>query len=85
MPEDPDDRLNQIRVDLAYFKKAQATMGGGQPPTLYAEKYVLDIEYLLKFVPVAQTAKPVAVPKTDVEVALEHDEAGRVERKLRRS
>lgn len=83
MPEDPDDRLAQIRADLVYFKKAQATMGGGQPPTLYAEKYVQDIEYLLKFVPVGQTAKPAAVSKTDVETALEHDDAGRVERKRR--
>ena len=82
MPEDPVDRLAKIQEDLAYFKKAQASMGG-QPPTLYAEKYIEDVEYLLKFIPAAQNTKPAATPKTQLELSLEHDEAGRVERKRR--
>lgn len=80
MPADQDERLAQIRTDLAYFQKACATMGGGQPPTVYADKYAADVEYLLKFVPVA--SKP-EVPKTQMELDLAHDEAGRVERKRR--
>lgn len=82
MPEDQDEKLAQIRKDLAYFTKAQATMGGGQPPTLYAEKYVEDVEFLLKFI--SNTKPQQETPKTDVEVALEHDTAGRVERKPKR-
>lgn len=85
MPDDQDDRLAHIRADLAYFRKAQATMGGGQPPTLYAEKYIEDVAYLLKYAPTpAQQDVPMAAPqKTQVELDLEHDAAGRVERKRR--
>ncbi len=87
MPADHADRLKQIMADLAYYEKAQATMGGGQPPTIYADKYVQDIKFLLEVA--GQNMRGVEVvgemPKTETETALEHDQAGRVERKTKRS
>jgi hypothetical protein len=87
MPEDQDERLAQIKADLAYFR---TTLGGGQPSTLYAAKYVEDVECLLGVIKVLRGIQgpgstPSSVQKTDVETALEHDEAGRVERKPKRT
>jgi len=85
MPDDqaPDDaaRLAQILADLAYFKKVHAqTALGGQPPTVYADKYVVDLEFLLALVNRAGT-NPEPLPKTELERDLDHDAAGRVERR----
>lgn len=80
MPADPA-RLDRIRADLAYYRGAMASMQvGSQVPTLYADKYAEDVGYLLELLdPTA--SKPATLPKSELEVALDHDVAGRVERK----
>ncbi len=83
-PASDNTRIEAIRADLSYYKKACAAAHvGGQPPTIYAAKYADDVEFLLGLVdPSAQAAEP-AKP-SELEVALTHDEAGRVERKPKR-
>lgn len=91
MPDAPDDtkpapteaeqRLKQITEDLDYYRKAIQQMGvGGQPPTVYATKYVEDIEFLMAMA-VPNSKPQQEAPKSGLEVALEHDAAGRTERK----
>lgn len=92
MPDDPstptDDQLRaaQLKVDLDYYRKAIAQSGvGSQPPTIYAEKYVADVEWLMGLVDKlgGKTPEPEVKPpvKTKLETELEHDKAGRVERR----
>lgn len=91
MPDDPriptDDQLRaaQLKTDLAYYEKAIAGAGvGSQPPTIYAEKYVADVRWLMDLVDrlAGKPAEPQAPPpKSKLEVELEHDKAGRVERR----
>lgn len=83
---DADDlnRLASIRADLAYFKTAhERSRLGEQPPMVYAAKYVDDVEFLMALADriagvVAEAPAPAG--KSELEVALAHDEAGRVER-----
>ena len=82
--DDPSSRVDAIRADLAYFKKAVASMGvGSQPPTVYADKYAQDVEFLLDLL--TSSPPPLRLPKkSDLESALEHDALGRTERNPKR-
>jgi hypothetical protein len=81
MPTDLDDKIKQIMNDLTYYKGAITSMGvGGQPPTIYAEKYVQDVEMLLKLIPNTKPQQEAPTPKSQLELDLEHDAAGRTER-----
>lgn len=79
-----EKRLEDIRASVAYFRKAVASSGvGSQPPTLYAEKYLSDVEFLLaRFAPTPEPPQPAVL--SDLERALDDDSAGRVERKPKR-
>jgi hypothetical protein len=79
MPDATESRLAEIRRDLTYYTKALATMGGGQPPAVYAAKYVEDVTLLLSLL--AAAPKVLEVPKTELEVALELDAITRTERR----
>lgn len=79
------ERIDRIRQDLDYYRKAnrQASNVGSQPPTVYASKYVDDLKFLLDIAqPEAAPAEP--EPPSELETALAHDAAGRVERKSKR-
>jgi hypothetical protein len=76
-------RLADIRADLAYFRKAVEAAGvGSQPPTLYAEKYIADVEHLLGLL-APEEKPPQPARRSDLERALTDDKAGRVERNRR--
>lgn len=80
--DDLQQRIDRILADLAYFKGAVTSQGvGHQPPTLYAAKYVDDVEFLLGLSGLTKVAPP-PVP-SELETALAHDDAVRVERKKR--
>lgn len=63
---DDRDRLKQIQKDLDYFKGVLRSSGAGaQPPTVYASKYVQDVEFIMALadrLAIAQAEEP--APKT---------------------
>jgi hypothetical protein len=79
MPDD-SDRIDSIKRDLDYYRAAHQSMGvGGQPPTVHAAKYADDVGYLLGLISEKDNpAQP--LEKSQLEIALDHDVAGRVER-----
>jgi len=86
MPAELPDEFSQIMADLAYFKRAVASMGvGGQPPTIYATKYIADIECLLRLAGLEPKAPVEAPTKSQLELSLDDDAAGRVERRPAKS
>ena len=80
MPDDSDERLAAIRRDLPYFLGLRDGSTVGPPPTVHAAKYADDVEFLLSLLP---APVPAPVEKTQLEIALEHDAAGRTERRSR--
>jgi len=86
MPNAHDERLSQIVKDVAYYKEVIASVGvGGQPPTIYAAKYVADMEVVLQLVAPGPATAPTPPVKSPLDRALADDQAGRVERKPRKS
>ena len=84
MPDANVDRLAAIKRDLTYYREAHKNMGvGGLPPTVHASKYADDVEFLLGIVFEDDPDGLVETPptKSQLEVALEHDAAGRTERR----
>lgn len=73
------ERVRRINEDLKYFRGAVQAQGvGHQPPSVYAAKYVEDVEFLMGLA----TAAPAPAPpgKSVLETALEQDALGRTER-----
>lgn len=94
MPQDDqsnkatEERIKAIRAEVAYYKAACVSAAGHfttqQPPTIYAAKYVEDMEFLLGQLQTAEPVEEAPAPKTELEKALDHDAAGRVERMPRK-
>lgn len=87
MPQDEQsDKLKAIKADVEYFKKACSQQGvTGQPPTIYAAKYVEDMEFMLASLEGEKPEpEPLPAPPSPLETALAHDDAGRTERKPKR-
>lgn len=92
-PYDYAGRIKSIRSEVDYYKAACVAAAGhfttAQPPTIYAAKYVEDMEFLLGMLKTSSTVylEPIEdappPPKTELEKALEHDQAGRTERRKR--
>lgn len=80
-PADTEAKLAKIREDLKYYKQAcldaARSFTTTQPPTIYAAKYVEDMEFLLGL---AAPTEPAPEPKEEsqLELALRHDQAIRV-------
>jgi hypothetical protein len=97
MPDDNNsDRLLSIKRDLDYYRQAHMNMGvGGQPPTVHASKYASDVGFLFDLLHSYYEAKiesnkygalvaelhGTPLGKSQLEVALEHDKVGRMERR----
>jgi len=95
--EKDDEKITRIRNDVAYFKtqvlaaKALGHIAG----TVYAEKYVEDVDLLLSLLDDVPGVTITVEPQTSVttpvfhdglsslDMAITHDEAGRVERRPR--
>lgn len=78
-----DARVAAIKADLDYFQKALSAVAlQGHPPTVYASKYADDVAFLLKLAGRIKAPEPAAAP-SELETALAHDKAGRVERKTK--
>jgi len=78
------DDLNQVLSDLAYYKEKVAALPvGAQMPTVYASKYVADLELVLRKFEVGTAKAAMPAPENQLELALKHDAAGRVERHQR--
>ena len=78
MPDDNADRLKSIQKDLDYYRTAHKNMGLGLPPTVHASKYADDVGFLMALV----TTKPAEpLEKSQLEIALDHDAAARIERR----